>query len=232
MFSFWNEVVKGEYQNKRWDAIEKCRKDLLNNKKAIHVTDFGAGSKVLKGNERRISDIAKYQLQSTKDGQLLARIIHHHSYRNVLELGSSLGISSAYLACEAIKVSTMEGCPNILKCAQGVWESLKLDNIHPYLGNIDEKLEELINSKEFDFCVIDANHSYDACIRYWEVIEPIIKEGGALVFDDIYWDKEMTKAWREICLRTKATLKLDFFHFGILIFNSNTSEQAYTLKYA
>jgi predicted O-methyltransferase YrrM len=232
MFSFWNEIVKGKYQNKQWDAIESCRKMLLKNKSEIHVTDFGAGSKVMKGNKRKISDIAKYHLQSPKDGAFMARMIHHHSYKEILELGSSLGISTSYLASEQASVSTIEGCPNILKEAKSVWDKLDLKNIKTELGNIDDVLKDLVKSKEIDLCLIDANHSYNASMRYWELIEPVMKEGGAIVFDDIYWDSEMTRAWREICGLTKASLKLDFFHFGILVFNPKLSPQEYTIKYA
>lgn len=232
MFSFWNEIVKGDYYNKKWNAIENYRKELLGNKKLISVTDFGAGSKVMKGDERRISDIAKYQLQSPKDGVFMARMLHYHSYGEVLELGSSLGISTSYLAAESTQVTTMEGCPNILKEAQQVWKTLGNTNISAHLGSIDENLEDILDAKKFGFCIVDANHSYEACMRYWRLIEPSIAEGGALVFDDIYWDAAMTKAWKEICKQTKASLKLDFFHFGILIFNNKLSPQDYTIKYA
>ncbi len=232
MFSFWNEIIKGSYQNKKWTDIEKCRKSLLKNKNEIHVTDFGAGSKVMKGDKRKISDIAKYQLQSPKDGAFMARMIHHHSYEEILELGSSLGVSTSYLASENTSVTTIEGCLNILKEAKCVWDNLELNNITAELGNIDDVLKDLVSSKEFDLCLIDANHSYNASMRYWELIEPVMKEGGALVFDDIYWDPEMTRAWKEICSLTKATLKLDFFHFGILVFNSKLAPQSFTIKYA
>lgn len=232
MFDFWNTVLKGDYKNLLWEEIEQERQRFLSDQKVIEVSDLGAGSKVMKGNKRRVSQIAKFQLQAKKDAEFLAKFIRKYQCKNVLELGSSLGISGAYLASEADEVVTVEGCPNILMEAKKSWKHLGLQNIQAVQGNIDEELEAVLKSRSFDLCVIDANHSYKACRRYWEKIEVHISSKGAIVFDDIYWDRGMTQAWNEILRESKAQLKLDFFHFGILIFNSDLSPQHYTVKYA
>ncbi len=85
----------------------------------ISVTDLGAGSLVDKGNKRSISKIAKSSSKSKKIGRLLYRLAKYYQPVNILELGTSLGLSSSYLALgnNDSKIVTIEGCPNISKIA-------------------------------------------------------------------------------------------------------------------
>ena len=50
-----------------------------------------------------------------------------------------------------------------------------------------------------------------------------------LVFDDIYWSKEMRQAWLEICADKRISLTIDLFKMGIVFINPNNSKDKQNL---
>lgn len=203
-----------------FDEIEDQRQKLLNDSSIIHVTDYGAGSKVLKSNERKISDIAKYSLKPPEEAQLIFKLANHFGAKNILELGTSLGVTTTYLAkvnSEA-KVFTIEGCPEIAKVASAIFEYLNIQNISLSIGNIDEKLPELLSkTNNIDFVLIDGNHTKEATINYFNQIVEKTNKNGIVIVDDIYWSRGMTEAWSEIRNHQKVSAWIDLFDLGILM---------------
>ena len=98
VFEFINNVLKDTKQYDCYSSIEKQRQLLLQNENAIEVEDFGAGSSVMKSNKRVIKQIAASSLKPKKFAQLLFRIVRYYKPETILELGTSLGITTAYLA--------------------------------------------------------------------------------------------------------------------------------------
>ncbi len=60
----------------------------------LEIEDFGAGSVVDKKNKRTISSIAKNAAKPKKFGQLFFRMAKHYQPATILELGTSLGITT------------------------------------------------------------------------------------------------------------------------------------------
>ena len=90
---FYDKKSKPEYL-----ILKKYRKSLLDNKKFIDVTDFGAGSKVFKSNRRQISKIASTAGISAKRAELLFRVTDYFQPKNILEIGTSLGLATSAIA--------------------------------------------------------------------------------------------------------------------------------------
>jgi predicted O-methyltransferase YrrM len=90
---FYDKKPKPEYS-----ILKNYRKSLLNNKNFIEVTDFGAGSKVFKSNRRQISKIASTAGISPKRAELLFRVTNYFKPKNILEIGTSLGLATSALA--------------------------------------------------------------------------------------------------------------------------------------
>ena len=111
VFEFITRVLNDNRRFYAFDAIEKIRTQLLSNHALIEIQDFGAGSRVAKTNTRKISDVAKGSLKPAKYSQLLFRMIDFYAPKQIIELGTSLGITTAYLASAnpAAKVTTFEG---------------------------------------------------------------------------------------------------------------------------
>ena len=171
MFEFYNECIKKKIPKEQFILIENLRKQLLKNTSEITITDFGAGSKIYKSNRRRISDIAKTSLSPKNQGELLYKIVSFLKPKTIIELGTSLGITTSYLASgyKEANVFTLEGCPSIANEAQSVFNTLHFQKNTIIIGNIDDTFPKLIDNLEsVDFVFFDGNHTEKATLHYFE----------------------------------------------------------------
>lgn len=217
--------------------IERQRTQLLACKDELQVVDYGSkGSKEGTIIARRVCDIAKGHLESAEVGQMLFRLVNfmgQHEKRplEIVELGTSLGITTAYLASAESKnrVVTFEGSDAVLKVAQGVWRALKLENIEWQEGNIDDTLY-LYAREKADIAYVDANHTYEATKRYTEYLLPKISENGMLIVDDIHYSEEMERAWKELQTDERVTTSMDLYHVGIVFVNPCFLKRHYRIR--
>jgi predicted O-methyltransferase YrrM len=224
--------------------IERRREYLKACDDELDVVDFGSrGSKEGTHIRRKVSFIAKNHLESPKVGQMLFRLVNflgEHEKRplQILELGTSLGITTAYLASPDSRnnVRTFEGSGEVLKVAQGVWRALKLENIQWYEGNIDQTLlstdSSLLNSvpARVDIAYVDANHTYEATKRYADFLLDRLQTKGVLAIDDIHYSEEMERAWQELKQDKQVTTSMDLYHIGMLFVNPCYLKRHYRIR--
>ncbi len=236
LFDFYTKVVKIKYNPIEFEQIEGLRKRLLNDKREIEITDFGAGSKSISTNKRNLRKISKIASKSAKSqhlAQLFYRIIQYFGYKSIIDLGTSLGLTTSYqaLATSGGKVISFEGCPNIAQIAQSNFHELDLKNIELVIGNIDQTLLEKVEKvKQIDFAFFDANHRIEPTLRYFEICLTKVHEDSCFVFDDIYWSDEMREAWAKIKNHPSVTLTIDLFWVGIVFFRKKQPKQHYILR--
>ena len=234
LFDLITHVFEDKKQYPDYKKIETLRKELLKNKKKIAVKDYGAGSAVDKGEQRAISKITKYSSKPLKYGRLLYRLTNYFKPDTILELGTSLGLSSAYMALGNPEsgIITMEGCPNISGIAEDNFKNLNLKNIKLITGNFDDNLQDVLNSVlQLDFVFIDGNHRKDPTIRYFELCLTKAVNNSVLIFDDIHWSKGMEAAWKYIKNHSSVTLTIDAFFLGFVFLNKDLSKQDFILKF-
>lgn len=211
--------------------IEEIRKDLLNDHRVIQINDLGAGSRVSKSNERRVSDIAKYSLQKGRISRLLYRLAVHCKSRQILELGTSLGLTTAHLAQANVPVTTIEGCSQIAQIAQSNFSRLNISNITLKIGNFDDLLPGYLQEHDdCNFVFVDGNHSYSATMRYFRQLTNHLTTESVIIFDDIYWSKEMQRAWNEIVADSSNQITVDLFHFGIVFFREGQAKEHFKIR--
>ncbi len=234
VYELVTQVLHKEKQLYAFDKIEAQRNRLLNDDRIITVEDFGAGSRFGKSSHRKIQDIAKSALQPKHSAQALAKMVHHYRPTTILELGTSLGITTAYLASSnpSAQVLTIEGSKEIGVLAKNVWEELSIKNIQLLIGNIDDVLkQELERIQKIDFALLDGNHRYEPTMRYFNQILPFCHSDSILILDDIHWSSEMNRVWNEIIEHQQITASIDFFHFGILFFKSGRVKEHFVLHF-
>ncbi len=232
VYSFVKLVIENDGVFYSFKKIENIRNNLLENNKLIDVNDLGAGSKKNKNNKRKISYIAKTSLKPAKQAQFIFKVVNYFSPDNVIELGTSLGITTSYIAFakKTSNIYTVEGSSEIHKIAQKVFKSLKLNNITAINDNFDNALPKLLEGNiSPDLVYIDGNHTYDATMRYFNILLKYVNEKSILIFDDIYWSKDMNKAWNKIKNNNKVTLSIDLFHFGLVFFRNENPKQDFKL---
>lgn len=202
-----------------YSPVEKRREALLLDKRLIEVDDFGAGSTVIRTKQRQVSRIAASSLKPRKYAQLLYRMVRYYKPSTILELGTSLGITTAYLSSgiDSARVFTCEGAASIAAIAKDGFNELGRRNIELIPGDFTQSLPALLKrTGPVDFAFIDGNHRKLPTLDYFEQILAHASPSAILVFDDIHWSREMEEAWTSIQQHPQVKLTIDLFFIGIV----------------
>ncbi|MBP6624540.1 MAG: class I SAM-dependent methyltransferase [Chitinophagaceae bacterium] len=235
VFDFINSVLQASKQSQDYQAIQALRKQLYADQHLLHVEDFGAGSLIKATHQRKVCDIAKNAGRNHKFGKLLSTLIQRYPIQNVIELGTSLGIATSYMASAKpnVQITTLEGSREIAAYATKSFDYLQLKNIKQVIGNFDEVfLPTLQSLNSIDLIFIDGNHRKEPTLRYFQQALPFLHEHSILIFDDIHWSPGMQEAWHEIKAHPSVTLSIDLFYFGLVFFNKEFKvKQDFILKF-
>lgn len=224
-------LTKCFYDKKRKPAytlLENYRKDLLQKKESISMTDFGAGSRVFNSNTRAISAIAKTAGISKRRAQMLYRLTHYFQPETILELGTSLGLATVAMSFGNPKAQliTVEGCKNTQAIARKMWKQLSLppitfvhDEFSNYLKSFDSENTKL------DLIYFDGNHSQKATLSYFEQLLPTTHENSVWIFDDIHWSPDMESAWEKIKNHPSVRVTVDTFQWGLVFFRTTQAKE-------
>lgn len=219
VFDFIKFVKNDKKKYDCYAAIEPLRKALLKDNTVIEVQDFGAGSTVIKTNQRVVSKMAASSLKPKKFAQLLFRMLQNYKPQTIVELGTSFGITSAYLASAnpSARLFTLEGASSIASIARNNFKTLQLNNIQLIEGDFEKTLQPLLSAlPQIDFAFIDGNHKKEPTLHYFQELLKKSTPETILVFDDIHWSKEMEEAWTIIKENEAITLTIDLFFIGIV----------------
>jgi predicted O-methyltransferase YrrM len=234
LYEFITIVLNKNSDDQNCKNIEQLRRDLCKSEDTIKITDFGAGSHVNDNKTRKIKDVAKNSAKNSKFGKLLYRIIQFYKPNNILELGTSLGISSLYLAKanQNSQVFTFEGCHETANIAEQNFKKMNANNINITVGDfnktLNSKLEEI---KTIDLAFIDGNHQEKPTIDYFEKCLKYSNNDTIFIFDDVHWSKGMENAWGYIKRHQKTTLTIDLFFVGVVFIKSELSKENFNIKF-
>ncbi|MBJ6143562.1 O-methyltransferase [Hymenobacter sp. BT559] len=237
IYGLYTTVICHNGKFKAFAPIEARRRELLRSTQRIAVTDFGAGSQVAGagGRERRLRDIARHAAKPPRLAQLLFRLVNHFQPATILELGTSLGLTTAYLATADSRnqVITFEGCPNTAAVARETFDKLHLGNVQLVTGNLDQTLPATLAelAKPVDFVFFDGNHRYEPTLRYFEQCLSKAHENSVFVLDDIHWSAEMEQAWAAIKAHPAVTVTVDLFYVGLVFFRKKQPKQDFWLRF-
>ena len=252
LFEWVRMVMSDKHNYYSWAAIEECREKLLHDDRELEFVDYGSGvrSRSLENgagacglafrDETRVRDIARGSLAKKKYAQLLARLVNWLGDGRlaigdgrlvIVELGTSLGITTAYMAMmdSRNKVVTYEGCPSVADIAKENWKALGIKNIDCRVGEItaeilDRELERV------DVAFIDANHTYAGTRAYFKVLAEKVHAKSVVVVDDIHYNAEMEKAWKAICADERVTSTIDLYQMGLVFFDKHYWKRHYRIR--
>jgi len=233
IYEFFTQVLYPQDDRCDYSNAELSLVRFKSSNQKITVTSAGA-----KGNgekyERAVADIAKSSSSFGKYGQLLQRMSAFLKPERILELGTSLGIGTLYLASgnPEANVITVEACPETSKVAANNFRMLGMDNITPLVSPFDDVLEDILsNNQPFGLIYVDGNHTYEATKRYYEMIAQHADDSTVAIFDDINWSSGMSKAWDEIKVAQKSYVAIETLRMGIIFFNSKLTQKTYTARF-
>lgn len=215
--------------------VEQLRKELEKDHTKLAITDLGAGSRTSAWKERTVSQIVSSAVKPPKFGRMLYRLAAHYRPATIIELGTSLGITTSYLSYGApdSTMYTLEGVPPVAALASWHFEKLKRENIIQIRGNFDDELPKILSEvNSVDLAYVDGNHRYEPTIRYFQQFLNKINNESILVFDDIHWSPEMERAWDEIRQHPRVRSSVDLFFMGFVFFREEfKTVQHHTIRF-
>lgn len=235
IFEFYSSLIKGIENNAGIAEIEAIRKSLLKDMSKVSGNDLGAGSRLAKSSRNKtIAAIARHGISSKKECIFLSELAKSFQPQTCIELGTSLGIATSYLA-RSIKngcIYTFEGNDELLQNANKVFSQLNIENVQIINGNIDKTLPIQLEQLDIvDLAVIDANHTCEALLGYFNLLKVKMNSAGIIIIDDIRWSVEMYCAWKKLILDETVTLSIEFLNNGVLFFEKGLQKQHYILSY-
>lgn len=235
VFQFILDVLNNRSGYHPPGEIEAVRKKLLADNRLLDIEDLGAGSRTSATKQRSVQQLAASALKPKKYAQVFFRLAKHYRPARIIELGTSLGITTSYLACAnpSSTITTIEGSTAVASIAKENFDYLQLQNIHLLQGNFDDLLPSAIHQlPSIDLAYIDGNHRYQPTINYFHQLLSKTGNESILVFDDIHWSQEMEKAWEEIKQHPSVLCTVDIFFLGFVFFRSEFKvKQHFTVRF-
>jgi predicted O-methyltransferase YrrM len=233
VFELLTRVIQKSEPKETFKELFNLKSNLLQRKDKITITDFGAGSHINNGTEKSISTIAKNAAKPYHVARILFALAQHFQPRTLLEFGTSLGISSAYMALghRAEKHVTLEGCPETAKVAKENLNALEFDHVKIEVGPFEKTLPSALSQLgHLDFVFFDGNHQYQPTLDYFEACLAKKHEDSIFIFDDIHWSTEMERAWEDIKKHPETTITIDLFWIGLVFFKKDQAPEHFILR--
>ena len=234
VYHLLTEVIRDKKAYPCYKQIELLRSSLLLDTREVSITDLGAGSKSSKSSVRMVKALVRQAAKPARYAQLLFRLVNHFKPAVILELGTSLGISTLYLAAgnNKAQVLTIEGCPQIAALAKSNFTQAHQTHISLINGNFDAVLPTVIKEQQqLDFVFIDGNHRKQSTLDYFEKCLTRKTNTSVFVIDDIHWSAEMQQAWQQIKAHQEVTVSLDLFFMGIVFFRREQTKEHFVIRF-
>lgn len=190
---------------------------------------FDQEGKIIPG-QVTLSDAAAHARTGTPifGGIELRRLTEGLGGGSVLELGTNTGLSGCYfLSVPNVHLTTIEGSADLCKIAHR--NLARISNQFEILNELfDDAVKRLRDEgRKFDMAFLDGQHEEKATVYYAELLCSVMKPGGALIFDDLYWSAGMHRAWETIRTWPQFSVTLDLSNRGVCIYDPDASERKY-----
>lgn len=208
--------------------IEVARGRWLTDDELIQLPPLGAPSTISNKQQRRSGDILKSTAISPETGRRLFRLVTWLQPPTILELGTSMGISTAYLAAadSRIPLLSIEGNQDIAAKAQQHLSALGLHRVEVVPGLFDEQMPEALKRLgKLGLLFIDGDHRKEAVLKHVHTCLEFRDDNSVFAIADIHWSDGMEEAWAALRALPEVTLSVDFFHFGLLFFKKEIIEK-------
>lgn len=228
-----DEVIYDFSERAYQHSLEELRGELKSDGRLLHIEDLGAGSKLKRSTERKVSDLARNALKPARIASLIARLAAEFKPRSIVELGTCLGLTSLYLskASPTSRLITVEGCSQTAAVARENFAKMNA-GVDLRVGNFDDVLPQVLSElPELDFLFIDGNHTREATLRYFHWALTRAHSGTVLIFDDIYWSEGMKGAWQTIKSHPDVRVTVDLFYIGLVFFKQDQEKEDFRIRF-
>ena len=172
--------------------------------------------------------IAKFELNEVVDikyAELLFRLMNRFNAKNILEIGSGVGVNTLYLTGHSIQTT--------ITCIE--YDDDKLKNAQSLLANKIKNiiLTSVLTTEErvFDAIVWDLKQYPHNKNNVLDTISKGIKRDGFVVINHINSGKENKEIWQKILQLDKLTMSFDLGEVGIGFFKPGLPKLNYELYF-
>lgn len=235
IFNLYNSCIARQAEPAELKPVETLRKRVLHDPTLLTQHDLGAGGIKNGVHKKTLGFFARTHAKPKRIACIIYCLVKEYGYKNCIELGTSLGFTSMYIA-KALpangRLTTIEGAPELAAVAQKHFNALSLQNkIELLTGNFNEVLPEVIKKHgTINFAFIDGNHTYEATMSYFKQFLSKVNNNSVLIFDDIYWSKGMTRAWEEIKQHPQVSVTVNLFFIGLVYFRTEQVKEHFVLR--
>ena len=223
---FYDKTSFSAYHN-----LKVLRNELTHNQDLVKIKHYSEASKVFQSNHQKISTIVKGEGSSYKKQKQLYRITNYFKPKNVLELGTSVGLGSAAMAIASNNsiIKTVEVNKNISDIAKKVFKSYQLKNIQIDTSSFKDFFKKS-NYENLDLVYLDGTCDKESTIENFNSLLKHSHNESVFIINNIYWSKEMTEAWNIIKKQKEITVSIDTFYWGFLFFRKEQPKQHFTIR--
>jgi predicted O-methyltransferase YrrM len=167
--------------------------------------DLEACNDALDRDGRTVADVTRSGSKRRREASMLMALVRTERPASVIEMGTCVGISGAYLAA-ALRLNgngvlvTLERGAERVGLARQVWADLGLaDLVDARVGRFANTLAPALSDQEpVDFLFVDGHHERVPTLEFYAAAGPHLRAGALVVFDDIRWSGGMREAWADI----------------------------------
>jgi predicted O-methyltransferase YrrM len=236
VFDLVTKVLENNEKKEVFVKIHGIYREQCRSSRVLETTDFGVSSdgRAYSTKFLKVSEIARSSSVNRNTGELLFHLVEYFKPSRILELGTSLGMSTLYIATAApsAKFITMEGCAAKVELAKSYFSRMEVLNLEVSTGRFDTQLPGVLEKlKQPDFVFMDGHHRYKPTMAYFKQILQYSHENTVIVLDDIHWSTGMELAWSEIQKMPEVTVTIDIYRLGIVFLKKSLSKQNFIIRF-
>jgi predicted O-methyltransferase YrrM len=234
VYEFIEKVLKGKGVPDGIQEVLSLKKQLRKEKTLLTKEDHGAGSIAGKVYNTSVRKEVKGSVSTNHQLRVLYRISLFVKAAKMIELGTSLGISSAVLAMgnPEGKLVTIEGSPEIAERAATNLKELGISNVNIVTGDFKDELKgALEQAQQPGLVFIDGNHRQGPTLEYFNECLEYKGNDTVIVLHDIHWSKEMNRAWEEVKKYPEVRATIETYSTGYIFFRKELSPQHFVIRY-
>jgi len=211
----------------RFNDIELIRKRLLQNNQTITYPNLHKKGKLKKAT---IAEIVRREAIQPKKGALLFRLTNYFKPRNILQVGSSMGLSTLYLSSYSTGLNciSIEPLRELASISQWVYQEAARTTVNLHIGDAREQLPGCLQKiKTLDFVFFNNQNEQIDTLWLFNACIPYSNEHTLFVIDGISKNKRMRMVWNEIIQHPEVTVTVDLYTLGLVFLNKKLHKRNY-----
>lgn len=223
LFHLITNVIEENLQYYKYGLVEQVRNILK--KSGQKIT---AGGKTM-----TLETVIKRDCKPKHLSQMLMRLAVHYKPKTILEIGTSLGVSTMYIAAadSKAKIVTIDHEKEIAALNAKNFKRAGFHNIDMICGDAVVELENAIKKlDQIDMLYIDISDA-NKSLRVFNDAKGNMSSKSLCVVGDIHESDEKEELWNKLKEDNIVNVSLDIFDFGLLIIDNELQKEHFTLRY-